>query len=641
MNSSTKFAMAALAEAAALFALTAGTALAAAAVDTAPPVVAITGGTLAADRVAHSLSGTASDNVAVTQVIWHNTRLARMGYATVTGSGSSATWSVDRVPVAVGDNVIKVRAFDAAGNNTLTQTTITVKSTNDPVAELSPACKTFYSSTFELDSTLDVDTVPALAKPAKGVAVTEPTFKTCLVRATDHKADGLSYFARNDYSRRQAFNANNTRQLVYALDGSWHLYDANTRAHLKRLVGPAGDAEPQWDATNPDLLYFLPINGIGMQLYEMNVSTGATRAVADFRARLKAKWPTAMAAWTRSEGSPSADGRYWCFMVDGDGWNSVGIFTWDKQTDTILGTYNTNGERPDHVSMSPSGNYCVVASDGALGTTSFTRDFSKSTKILKNSQHSDLALDANGDDTYVAIDYSANEGEVFMHNLRTNVRTKLFATYLDGTATALHVSGKAFRKPGWVAVSTYAEGPAGSAKKWLHRKVMAVQLAANPTIYNLAFHRTAYNGYWTAPVASVNRDFTRVTFNSNWGTGSDVDVDAYTIEIPSGALKANTSTTPTRPTEPNPLSVSLTGSITRSEYKVTFSVRTDQPAECKTSHKSGWLYAHLYEDRLTSADGLTHNATVYLDTPTEARTKYVVCKAKATGVERELAVQIK
>ena len=169
---------------------------------------------------------------------------------------------------------------------------------------------------------------------------------------------------------------------------------------------------------------------------------------------------------------------------------------------------------------------------------------------------------------------------------------------------------------------------------------MAVQLAPNPTIYNLAFHRTAYNGYWTAPVASVNRDFTRVTFNSNWGSGSDVDVDAYTIEIPSGALKELGPNTPTTPTAPNPLVVSLAGQVTRSEYRATFSVRTDQAAECGTAHVSGQPYAWLYE-HMTSTDGLTHNATVYLDTATEARTKYVVCKAKATGVERELAVQIK
>ncbi|QSQ28282.1 hypothetical protein JY651_27550 [Pyxidicoccus parkwayensis] len=407
----------------------------------------------------------------------------------------------------------------------------------DPVSDpaLSPACATFYAPGFALTSTRQADAIPTLAKPAKGAAVSEPTYKTCLVRATDHTTDGLSGFARNDYSRRQAFNANSTKQLVYALDGSWHVYDANTRARLKKLSGPGGDAEPQWHPTNPDLLYYLPTNGVGMKLHELNVSTGATRVVGDFGARLKARWPTAAAAWTKSEGSPSADGRYWCFMVDTSNWSSVGVFTWDRDTDSILGTYDTQGERPDHVSMSPSGNYCVVSGDGPRGTAAFSRDFSTKTQLLSKSEHSDLALDANGDDIYVAVDYQSNGGDVFMLNLRTGVRTALFPTYLSGTATALHISGKAFAKPGWVLVSTYADY--GGAQQWLHRKLLAVQLKANPTVYTLAHHRTASNGYWTEPVASVNRDFTRVAFNSNWGSGSDTDVDTYVVEIPASALK--------------------------------------------------------------------------------------------------------
>ncbi|WNG52987.1 hypothetical protein F0U60_47590 [Archangium minus] len=404
---------------------------------------------------------------------------------------------------------------------------------NEPA--LSPACATFYAPDFALTSTRQATPIPTLAKPAKGAAFSEPTYKTCVVRATDHTADGVSGFARNDYSRRQAFNSNSTKQLVYALDGYWHVYDANTHARLKQLSGPAADAEPQWHPTNPDLLYYLPTNGVGMQLHELNVSTGASRVVGDFGARLKARWPTAMAAWTKSEGSPSADGRYWCFMVDSSDWSSLGVFTWDRDTNTVLGMYDTHGERPDHVSMSPSGNHCVVSSDGALGTVAFSRDFSKKTQLLAKSEHSDLALDANGDDVYVAVDYQSNAGDVFMVNLRTGVRTALFSTYLSGTATALHVSGKAFARPGWVVVSTYADY--GGALQWLHRKVMAVQLNANPTLYTLAHHRTASNGYWTEPVASVNRDFTRVVFNSNWGSGSATDVDTYVVEIPAGALK--------------------------------------------------------------------------------------------------------
>jgi len=381
---------------------------------------------------------------------------------------------------------------------------------------------------------MTTDAVPSLTKPVKGVTFTDPTYKTCMVRSTDHTADGVSGFTRNDYARRQAFNSDSSKYIVYSLNGAWQLYDAKTRSRLKALSGPAGDAEPQWSSTNPDVLYYIPTNGVGMKLNELTVSTGVTRTLGDFSARLKAKWAGANAAWTKSEGSPSKDGRYWCFMVDNASWGSVGVFTWDRDTNTILGSMNTNGERPDHVSMSPSGNYCVVSGDGARGTVAYSRDFSASRKLLQKSEHSDIAIDANGDDVYVSVDYQSAKGDVFMMNLRTGERTALFSTYVSGSATALHISGKSFNKPGWVLLSTYGDY---GGKQWLHKKIFAVQLKAAPKIYNLAFHHAVENGYWTEPHASVNRDFTKILFNSNWGSNSDTDIDAYMIEIPAGALK--------------------------------------------------------------------------------------------------------
>ena len=64
-----------------------------------------------------------------------------------------------------------------------------------------------------------------------------------------------------------------------------------------------------------------------------------------------------------------------------------------------------------------------------------------------------------------------------------------------------------------------------------------VQLKASPKIYNLAFHRAVENGYWTEPHATVNRDFTKVLFNSNWGVNSDTNIDAYMIELPANVLQ--------------------------------------------------------------------------------------------------------
>jgi hypothetical protein len=393
----------------------------------------------------------------------------------------------------------------------------------------SGACADFYAGGSSLLEGQVTKPWATTSKPARGTAVSEPNYGTCQVRATDHRADGLNPFARNDYSRRQAFNADSTRQLVYALDGHWHLYDAVTYQHIKTLPGLAADAEPQWHHKRPDMLFYLPTNGIGMKVYRLNVETGESVVVGDLAARLKARWPSANAAWTKSEGSPSADGRYWCFMVDSNSWGGLGLVTWDRSTDTILGYKDLNGQRPDHVSMSPSGNYCVSSSYGGPGVVAYNRDFTSSKKIANIGEHSDIGLDANGDDAYVSIDYQANAGDVFMVNLRTGVRTNLFASYISGTATAFHFSGKAFRKPGWFVMSTYAEG--GGSQKWLHRKVTVVQMAANPKIYNLADTRVADAGYWSEPQATVNRDLTKVVWTSNWDVRTEDDLDVYMIQI--------------------------------------------------------------------------------------------------------------
>ncbi|MCK6423486.1 MAG: hypothetical protein L6Q75_00150 [Burkholderiaceae bacterium] len=379
--------------------------------------------------------------------------------------------------------------------------------------------------------------VPPLPKPAKGQAVVDPVHRTCVLRVTDHAAEtslGPRGFLRNDYSRRQAFNADDSRLLAIASDGHWHLYDARTLQRLGQVPRLAGDAEPQWHPTDPNRLYFVPNNGVGMKLLELDLRSGQERVVGDFAERLRKRWPQANTAWTKSEGSPSADGRYWCFMVDDAQWRGVGLITWDRDTDSILGMRDLNGVRPDHVSMSPSGKYCVVSGTGSQGTVAWTRDLSSSRRLHHASEHSDIALDARGRDVYVAIDYQASGGPVFMVDLDSGERRDLFDTYLSGTAMALHISGRSFARPGWVLVSTYADHAArgNAGQQWPHRKLFAMSLEARPRIVNLAHHRSEFAKYWTEPHASVNRDFTRVVFNSNWGIRSETDIDMYMVALP-------------------------------------------------------------------------------------------------------------
>ncbi|MGV8943534.1 NEW3 domain-containing protein [Thermomonas sp.] len=477
-------------------------------------------------------------------------------------------------------------------------------------------------------------TTPNMPRPAKGAAFRDPAFKSCVIRATDHVADGIgSTFVRNDYSRRQAFNADSSLFIAYAYNGSWLLYDANTLARIKTLSGPGGDAEPQWDPLDPKSLYYVPTNG-GTTLQKLNVDTNTSSIAANFAGKLP--WTDATRVWTKSEGSPSADGRYWCFMAETDAFNIRGVFTYDLKTQTVVGT-RAMSNRPDHVSMSASGRSCVV-SDGDVsgGIVAWDRTFSTSRKLHTIGEHSDLAIGANGDDYFVFADY-AGSGDLVMVDVDTGVRTSLLPTYIDGTATAYHVSGKAFNKPGWILLSTYANY--GGPEKWLHQRVMAVELKANPTIINLAHHHGQYNAYWTEPHATVNRDFTKVLFNSNWGTTSDLDVDAYMVRLPDGLLSAGS--TPTPPTDPTPPTtppvaactrvaptVSLTGPTTTqnagSAVSYTVNVRNNDTATCAAtafsvarSVPAGWT-GTLGSTSLTLSPGIASTTSLTVTSPTTA-----------------------
>jgi hypothetical protein len=91
--------------------------------DTTLPAVTITGPTSATTWTVTAsplaLSGTASDDIAVTQVTWSN---SRGGSGTATGT---ASWSVASVALQSGSNVLTVTARDAAGNTSTDTLTVT------------------------------------------------------------------------------------------------------------------------------------------------------------------------------------------------------------------------------------------------------------------------------------------------------------------------------------------------------------------------------------------------------------------------------------------------------------------------------------------------------------------------------------
>lgn len=456
----------------------------------------------------------------------------------VAGDGTYSFRATVPGAASAGTRTLSARIADAEGRSSTAGYTLTVNAapaqSEPPVtsAGAPQACANFYTAGFALPQGQLTSTVPALGKPVKGTSYRDPVHGTCGIRVTDHANEAPSNFARHDYSRRQAFNADNSYLLVQAMNGFWHLYNASTMAFIRTLSGPAGDAEIQWHPTNPKALYYFDTNG-GMVLRQLDVDANTSTVAANFAGKLP--WADAARAWTKSEGAPSADGRYWCLMAETSSFAIRGVFVYDLQTQTVVGSRSLSA-RPDHTGMSASGRWCVVSHlAGSGGTVAWDRAFTTSRQLHTTSEHSDLALNAAGQDVYVAVDYQANAGDFFMFNIDTNTRTNLFPTYISGSATAYHVSGQAFAKPGWVLVSTY--GTSGS-NQWLHNKLFAVELKSGGRILNIGHHQSRLNGYFTEPQASVSRDFTRVIWASNFGTTSDTDIDAYMMYLPPSAIPA-------------------------------------------------------------------------------------------------------
>jgi hypothetical protein len=113
--------------------------------DTTVPTVAITAPTSSATHTTTSgslsMSGTASDNVGVTQVSWANNR---GGSGNATGT---ASWNIAGISLQIGSNVLTITARDAAGNTATAVLTVTYNDATAPVISVTgPTSSTTYAT---------------------------------------------------------------------------------------------------------------------------------------------------------------------------------------------------------------------------------------------------------------------------------------------------------------------------------------------------------------------------------------------------------------------------------------------------------------------------------------------------------------
>ena len=401
-----------------------------------------------------------------------------------------------------------------------------------------------YPPDFSLAASTQVYAVSALDEPAVRQWFADPTFGTCLVQVTDRAQDlspeDTSTGMANEYSRVQSFNADGSRLLVRSTEGTWYLYDAQTLEPIGPL--PVA-AEPRWDAEDPNVLYFSD----GTQLLSLDVAGGEATLVHDFAGDFPDQQLSAV--WTRYEGRPSRDTRYWGLMAEDAGWLPVAFVVYDRQTDqaTVRDMRGVPGteEDVDHVTISPLGTYFLASFDracdpGTLGDDAhpcglmvYDRDLTNGRSLLRIIGHYDVALDAEGQEVVIYQDIDADQ--IAMLDLETGAVTPLWQIDFSHTGIGLHFSGLAYDRPGWAVVSTYDDDP--TAYTWLDDQVLVVELKADGRLVRLAHNRSVVNDeqeldYWAEPHASANADLTRVLFTTNWGRTGTGQVETVMIALP-------------------------------------------------------------------------------------------------------------
>ena len=224
----------------------------------------------------------------------------------------------------------------------------------------------------------------------------------------------------------------------------------------------------------------------------------------------------------------------------------VALLVYDRLEDKVIAQRALPRKVPSlgGVSISPKGNFFVADFDpkesGQSGSDADPADCMVYDRLLRRGRsfpgvgHSDIAVDAQGGEVLVYQDNKTDH--IAMIDLASGVVTALLPIDFKHAPLGFHVSGRALRRPGWALVSCYA-GRRNASNTWMDDQIFAVELRRGGRVVRLAHHHSVYDSnqehdYWAEPHATVNADFTRILFTSNWGRSGTENVETYMIQLP-------------------------------------------------------------------------------------------------------------
>jgi len=391
-----------------------------------------------------------------------------------------------------------------------------------------------------------------------------------------------------DYAKVQAWNSDGTRLMVYSNNGFIHLLDGNTYAYIEELTSAKGlqyggqDLEPRWSHTDPNVFYYV----VGMKLNAYDISTHSTTTVHWFTDS-EIGCTGCANIHNGDEGNSDDTDRYWAFyaQLGAPSYAQQVIFSYDTETNAVVASKSLTGSdfcgsapcptKLNWVGMSHSGaqlmaQWQLPQTDGDMttrgkGTESFDRNLNYLAKISEKNWHADLAQTADGKDVYVGSSRL---------NLRNGYRAIRVVDLNNGAILKScmlpqsqynHVSGRTDGSllKGWVLYSTYDQTGQGKGID-IPGGILAVENFAlnidTCEVRRIVHNQSnwSYSNYFSEPHASMNGDFTKIIWGSNWRVKSD-KVQAYVTELPQVAVPVTVPEVALTSPAPN---TTVTGTVT-------------------------------------------------------------------------------
>jgi hypothetical protein len=368
----------------------------------------------------------------------------------------------------------------------------------------------------------DAHPMTAIAQPALGQRVTDAEFHTTIQRITQVAPGAGSPAFRPLYSTVSAWNADESRLLLFDVQGGGHqLYNGKTYAPLGGIdIHPADIEQVYWHTTDPDILFYVD----GKDMIRYHVAAAMKETLTTF-------------SFCSAGATGGSDPMFTSFDS-----NRIGLkcgdqlFIYDIGANKVLGPKSFS-ENP--AQASPSGKFGYLSDSGRVTDTDL--NVLRTLDLKEPFGHASMGQLPTGEDTWNGQVFDPGpKGDDDIGNLVTFNLNDGSSRTIIGPKTGWpyppdgHISAMAIRQPGWMVVSTYGD----TSGKGLLDLEITVADTTSGAVCRAGRHRSwgrsnthLAEPYWAEAHATPSPKGTRIVFASDWG--NQPTVDAYVLELPS------------------------------------------------------------------------------------------------------------